>query len=408
MDNTKTNGRTHRPVAHWIIHLGLAALFLALGIGFAVYLLKTPLRAKRQAVEKVAQRVAVYEVRRGPTSVRIDLMGLVKPSREITLMPEVSGVIEEVCPEWMPGGFVRKGQTLVRIDPRDYQVAVKLRQSELAAAQLALTLEQAAQKVARSEYELLGDIVDSHERSLVLREPHLQKAQEAVAGAQAALEKALLDVQRCQLSAPFDAVIGNKFADVGARVSAGMALATLMATDLFWVEAQVPVDQVPWIEISPDRANASIASIFLGEQYLCEGWVSSLQGQLEPSGRMAQILISVPDPLGLNRSLPVPLFAGSYVRVVVEGKRLENVVELPRALLRQGQAVWIADPQNILRIIPVRVVVGLRQIVYIDQGLEDGQRVIATFLPTAVEGMPITIVDYLDWQRANALGDQLR
>lgn len=394
-DKTATGTLRRSPAQKWL-HWILAGVFLLAGAGYAYYLLKTPPRAARQKPEKVPQRVSVLVVRRQPVFARVEAMGTVKPSREITLSPEVAGLVVEVCRDWAPGGRVQKGQMLVRIDPRDYQAALRLRESELAAAEFALTLEQAAQKVAQTEYQLLGGIVDPQERSLVLRQPHLQKAQESVDAARAALEKAQLDVQRCQIVAPFDAVIISKSVDVGSRVSPGSPLAALMATDIFWVEAQIPVEQLQWLNIDTAPENASGADILLNDRLICKGWVSRLLGQLEPAGRMAQILISVADPLGFEKSRSSPLLVGSYVRAVIEGKAIDNAVALPRRYLRENNTVWIADQDNILRIRPVKIALSLRDVVYIEDGLSDGQRVVRTFLPAPVDGMDIAIAEQVD------------
>lgn len=67
--------------------------------------------------------------------------------------------------------------------------------------------------------EGLGDLIKDHDRELVLREPHLQEAQQTLAAAEAALAKARLDVERCKIRMPFNAVIKIKYADIGARAS---------------------------------------------------------------------------------------------------------------------------------------------------------------------------------------------
>ena len=72
--------------------------------------------------------------------------------------------------------------------------------------------EEADAAVARREWEQLGEGPGS---PLVLREPHIAEAQAAVTAAEAALEKARLDLERTEVRAPFAGRVRHKNIDVG-------------------------------------------------------------------------------------------------------------------------------------------------------------------------------------------------
>ena len=55
----------------------------------------------------------------------VDSQGTVKPRTETTLVSEVSGKIVYVDPEFVAGGFFRKGEVLLQIDPSDYEAGLK-------------------------------------------------------------------------------------------------------------------------------------------------------------------------------------------------------------------------------------------------------------------------------------------
>ena len=353
--------------------------------------------AQRRPADRQARLVTAEPVRIETRAAVVHAMGTVRPATEITLTPEVTGLVTFMDAGVLPGGEVKAGQVLYRIDSRDYEAVVQQRQSEVARAALRLRLEQASQTVARQEYELLGDLIDDQDRDLVLRKPQLQEAQEALDAARAALEKANLDVERCTIRAPFNAVIKVKFADVGARVSATVPLAVLMGTDEYWVETLMPMDQLRWIEF-PDGSGRHGSAVRVSNPSAWQagqfrlGHVLRLLGQLEEAGRMAQLIVSVPDPLGLagDSALP-PLLVGGYVRVQIEGVAIPDVAVLPRAFLRDGDRVWVMSAQDKLEIRPAEIIFRGRETVYVSRGLLDGERVVTSDLPAPVEGMPLRL-----------------
>jgi RND family efflux transporter MFP subunit len=325
-------------------------------------------------------------------------MGKVVPAKQITLSPEVAGRVVFVSPLVIPGGIIHEGQTLIRIDVRDYETVVKQRQSEVARARLNLKMEQGNQLVAQQEYTMLNDIIQDQDQELILRKPHLQEAQAALEAAEAALASAQLDVARCTVNAPFNAVIQDKFVDVGAQVTMASPLLKIMGTDEYWVEALVRVDQLGWITIPQNnRQPGSDTKIFNSTAWESdiyrEGTVIRLLGQLEEQGRLAQLLVSVKDPLALesdSQGLP-PVLVDSYVRVEIEGKTLPTVFPVNRDYLHDGDNVWIMDEQDRLKILAVNVVFRDKDTVYLSNGLHAGDRIVTTDISAPVDGMPLRL-----------------
>ena len=380
-----------------VYKLILPVLIVAGAMGFYKYQMDTRPEAQRRLADRQARLVTVDSVHRQTRPAVVHAMGTVKPATEVALTAEVTGIVTDMDPAVVPGGLVKQGQILYRIDSRDYETIVQQRQSDLARAELALRLEQANQTVARQEFELLGEMIEEQERELVLREPHLAEARRALEAAKAALAKAELDVRRCTVRAPFNAVIKAKHADVGARVSPTTPLAVLTGTDEYWVELLVPIEQLRWIQF-PDRGESDgspvriyNSSIWREGQYR-QGRVLRLMGQLEEAGRMARMIVSVPDPLGLRTEQDAPLLLiGSYVRAEIQGREIPDVIVLPREYLRDGEFVWVMNEQGAMEIRRVEIVYRGREAVYVTSGLSDGDRVVSSDLSAPVEGMPLRV-----------------
>jgi RND family efflux transporter MFP subunit len=284
---------------------------------------------------------------------------------------------------------------MLRLDPRDHELAVRQRESALARARAALQLEQGNQSIARQEFEVLGESIRDEDRDLVLRKPQLDSALAEVAAAEAALGEARLALARATLRAPFDALVRTRSVELGARVAPGTPVAILVDTSAYWVELSLPVSQLRFVSLPAAGAPGSPVKVFdpsaWGPGASRAGRVIRLLGDIEPEGRMARVLVEIPDPLALrpeNAGKPA-LLVGSYVRGEIEGTALEGVVSLDRALLRDGDRVWVMNAKGELEIRPVEVAFRGSEHVLVSSGLAPGERIVVSELSAPVEGMPL-------------------
>ena len=373
--------------------LPAAVVVCAVLVGYIT--MKSGPTARRTPPARTAKLVEVAPIRIADAPTTVEVMGTVLPAREITLTPRVSGEVVEASPEYQPGGVFHAGDLVVRIDPADYQLIVRQRESALAKAEGAYRLEMGLQAVALRDYEFLNETVTQENRDLVLRKPQLQSAEASVTSAQAALEDAQLDLTRTRVRAPFNALLRERYANVGGQVSAASPLGTLVGMDTFWVEASVPVDQLRWIEIPATAVEkGATARVYSetawGEAAYRSGEVIRMRAGLEPQGRMARLLIAVPDPLALhpdNEGQP-RMILSSYVRVEIEGKRLAGVATIPRSALRDGDHVYVMDRNDRLEIRRIEVVFRGAEAV-LARGVLEGERLVTTDLSAPVPGMPL-------------------
>jgi RND family efflux transporter MFP subunit len=376
--------------------LPLAVLFA--GGKATLHLVETAPKAERRSSStRNARLVEVRPAIVSSESTLVQANGTVKPARMIQLQPRVSGEVIEVSNELIPGGLFREEDLILRIDPTDYELIVRQRAGELANAESTYQLELGNQSIAQREYELLGESILEEDRDLVLRQPQLRTVEAAIDIAKAVLEKAKIDLERTTIRAPFNAMVESYDIDLGAQVATSTSLATLVGTDEYWIELSVPVDDLKWIRI-PRAANDGLGSLVRlyneaawGPGVYRTGRVTRLAGSLEVEARMARLIVSVPDPLGLEMEhAGAPrLLINAYVNVEIEGRVLENVISVPRRLLRDGDTVWILNDENRLDIRPVTVVFRGRNGILLSGGIAKGERIVITDLAAPVAGMPL-------------------
>jgi RND family efflux transporter MFP subunit len=388
-----------REIVGGAIKLVLALTIIGGAIVLYRYQIKTSPRAGRKKPPAQAKLVQVIPIRKDDCLTTVIADGIVMPAQEVSLRPQVTGQIVELSADVVPGGIIKAGQNLMQIDHRDYEILVQQRQYDVARAEKDLKVEQGNQAVAQQEYELLGEVISKEDRELVLREPQLVSAEAAVASAKAALKKAELDLARCDIKAPFNAIIKEKLIDLGATVSLSTNLVTLIGTDEAWIEVKVWADKLKWLTI-PRKNGDSGSSVKIyntlawGKNRFRTGRVLCLAGELETQGRLTRLLVGVDDPFCLkpeNHNLP-QLLMSSYISAEIQGRTLNSGFPIQVPHLREnGTAVWIMDDAGRLEVRPVQITFRGPERVYVTEGLKENEQLVVTDIAAPVPGMPLKV-----------------
>lgn len=389
--------KTKRPVAV-ILQIFLSVLILGGGVVLAGYYLKTGPEAKPKKRIPSPPLVQVESVHYGTHQLTVNGMGTVLAAREINLTPGVSGEIIEMSDNMVPGGFFLENETLVTIDPIDYQLAITQLQSEVVKAQNDLDLEIGNQLVAQKEFEILDQTVTNTEKNLMLRTPQLAIKKAALQGVKATLAQAELNLKRTRVDAPFNGIVLSRSVNLGTRISESTILAELVGTDEFWLKLAIPTHQLKWIIFPEGNKPGSQVRVFLQDKKTDDsfriGRVIRLAADVEDKGRMAAVYVAIEDPLCLlpKNIKKQKLLLGSFVLAEIEGVELASVIPISRDHLRENDRIWILKEDNTLEIRNIDIVAKTNDQVLIGSGLEDGERLIVSGLSSPVAGSPVQLV----------------
>ena len=381
-----------------LLRLLLPVIVIIISASVAVWMMQSGPKAKPRAKTRNAVLVDVRPIELGPHTTTVSIMGTVKPQHEVALKPRVSGEIITVADNLIPGGRFNKGEELLAIDPSDYQLVVRQLASEVARVESDMQVELGRQRVAQKEFELLGESVSEVEKTLMLREPQLENNRALLEGTRARLEQAQLDLKRTSVRSPFNAVVMSREVNLGTRVSPSTTLATLVGSDSYWVEAPIPASQLQWISISQEDSDSGSPvhiydSVAWGPNRFRSGRLVGLTAMVEENGRMATLLAEIADPLSLQptSSEQPKLLLGSYVRVEIEGKLLAKAAEIERDLIHNGEQLWIMDEEGRLDIRTVEIAFRGQDQVLVSGGVNHGEKLITTNLPSPVQGMTLRL-----------------
>ncbi len=383
-----------------VISMKVLAVLIVLAAGVAVAGMLIGSRPRPKIIPKkaLATLVEVMEAKAERQQIEVQVLGTVIPAQRLELTAEAAGRIIEMNPQLVPGGIIKKGEVIARIDDRDYKTALKQREAQVEDVRFNLKLEEGNQAVAKREWQMFdhNDASDAN-RSLALREPHLARLRASLESAESALAQARLNVERTVVRAPFNCLVLEEFLEAGQVVSQQTRLATLVGTDAFWVQVNMPVSYLSHIEL-PDVHGENGA----GVKIICQagtdktvernGQVIRLLGSVETAGKMARLLIEVKDPLGLiseAKDRELPLLLNAFVKVEIEGNEMEKVFVLPRTTLHEGNRVWIMNDKSQLEIREVKIVWSREGDVLVRNGFAPGERIITSRIAAPVPGMAL-------------------
>lgn len=373
---------------------GLICVAILAGTWFAIKWINEtePVAQKVNTTRKSSALVDTIVVNYGTYSPGLSVLGTVRAAQQINLQSRVSGQVIELSPKFVPGGMVKKGDMLLKIDPADFENAVSISQSELEQACARMEIEEARQRLAKKELELLQGSIDGANRGLVMREPQIASMKAEVSAAEAAVDRAKLNLKRAEILAPFDAQILRRSVNVGSQVATSSDLGQLIGLDEYWVMASVPIRSLRWVQFPEEDDENSVGSKVIirnsdawGEDATRGGKVTRLIGALDEQTRLARVLIVVDDPLGRKNNAP-PLILDSLLETEIEGKPMERVVRLERDYIRDEETVWVRKDGK-LDIRNVQIEFRDGEYAYISSGLDDGDEVVISTLATPAKGI---------------------
>lgn len=398
-ESTGTNGPRRAPRPARIL-LGGLKVVLPLAVAAAALvtyrsMMATAPQATRNPPQRQARLVEVVPAKLFRDRIRINARGVVKPAFDVTLSPQVAGEVIELSEDLVPGGRFSEGDVLLRLDPRDYNYAVQERESEVTRARAGLTLEEGNQDVALREYELLGQELSDADKVLVFRQPQLETARGDLAAAEAMLRDARLDLERTSVVAPFDALVTTEYVDLGSSLSTQSTIARLVGTDTFWVELHIAQADLRWVILPTETTEGSQVTLrypgVWAHNEFRTGRVIRLLPELSEKGSMARLLMAVDDPLALkpeNSDLP-PLLIGQSLASEVTGKTIDGAIRVAREFVRDGDRIWIMNEAGKLEIRALEILYREKDFFITTSGVEEGERIVATDMATATEGMPL-------------------
>lgn len=377
---------------------------LVLAVLVARHMISNPVEPPRRPAPRNVVTVEGRTLHPQDYQVIVRTQGNVEPHTETRLIPQVAGYLVQVAPSFRDGGFFRKGDLLVEIDPSDYRTALVDAESALAQAEAALETEKARSAQARENWDNLN--IDADPNPLALRKPQLAQAEAAVASAAARVEKARRDLERTRITAPYDGRIRGKGADVGQYVTPGTVIASIFAVDYVEVRLPVPPSDAVFIDLPEQVVGQSSIQgpqpkvhfrVYYGDQFEeWDGRITRTEGVMDVRSRQIMTVAQIDSPYSPDSPDKSPLKIGQFMAADILGRELQDVFVLPRSSVRDDDHIYIIRDGKTLQRMDIDIIWGdaVRDEVVVQGNLRAGDVLCITPVPFAVNGMEVSpIID---------------
>jgi membrane fusion protein, multidrug efflux system len=296
----------------------------------------------------VSLPVVAEDVTDGDLILSVNTTGQVRSDAEARIRTEVAGRVDKVLIR--PGDRVRKGQPLVQLDPRSFDLDMK-------DAEVAVKVSEAAYGDLYRPDSAITGVMPPQNRldAFVIRS--------GLAAARLRLERAKLDRLRSEIVAPFDGVVDRVTAVPGDLVSGGAEVASIVDLRNLRIEAAVLEHDLPLIKIGGTAVITSAAAA--GEAF--NGRVVAVLPLVDSTTRAGRVFVRT---TGTGALRP-----GMYADVRLEAQRLPNRRLVPtRAIIQR-------DGRDLVFVIKG----GRAQWTYIQAGRSNGRQ--TEVLPDSASGL---------------------
>lgn len=331
-----------------VANLLFAPIILIAAIAFIVMLVKMKKKPPVRIPSTAVPSVEVMESSPADAVPTVSTYGNVRSYYETNIASQVGGRIEAISPDFDTGRAVKEGDVLARIEEADFKTIMAERESALSAVKQTLADEETRTRIALEDWLASGRRLDQAP-DFTLRKPQLAAAKASATAAEAAVDKALLDLERTSIRAPFDAIVQTRTASPGNVVSAGATLGTLISRGKAEVRLPLTPDQVArlnlplaFVEVTNAPVHATLRSPSRpGAQW--DALIQRTEASVDAQNQVLYVIAEISNPFETGESfLPV----GAFVTAELAGKSLKDVHRLPDAALIDDAYVWVVDSSN--------------------------------------------------------------
>lgn len=376
--------------------LVLLPLFLLAGaVAIAAMLMLTPRELEQAEIETPSFLVGIETAHRTPVTFVVHSQGTVSPRTATTLVSEVTGQIVEVSPNFVKGGFFEKDDVLIRIDDRNYNTAVKSARASVARAITRVETENAMSGYALDDWQKLKELNDAipNPSELTLRKPQLTEVLAELEFAEATLEKALEDLRRTVIKAPYDGMLTEKRVDIGQFVSAGTQLASSFAVDFAEIRLPLPLEDLEFLDL-PTASSKNTVPVTLradigGRQGEWDAEIVRTEGVIDTKTQVIHAVAKIEDPYDLKNGGENMLRLGTFVKASIEGVDAGQLFVIPRHALYRGTTLWVVREDHTIEPREVAIVRSDEQYSYISNGIYDGEMYCVTPIDQPLPGMKV-------------------
>jgi len=323
-------------------------------------------------------------------------LGSVTAFNTVSLKSRVDGQLVKV--NFKEGQFVNKGDLLVVIDSRPYEV-------QLASAQAQLFKDQAALRDAQLNYQRYKDLLQNSgamsQQQVDTQKATADTAEGAVRADEAAINNAKLQIDYCHITAPVSGRIGLRLVDQGNIVHASDQNAMLVITQLQPISVifTLPQDQLPEVAKRMRQGSMPVDAYDRDNKTkIASGTLLTIDNQIDQTTGTYKLKAVFDNKEGV-------LFPNQFVNVRLLINVLKDSTIVPSVAVQrgpQGAFVYVVKADKKAEARPVTVALTQANQSVIGSGIEAGETVVIDGQDKLANGMQVELPRAKDTNAAPA------
>ena len=282
--------------------------------------------AKKPVAPPPATPVTAVAAKLANVPVYIDALGTVTPTRTITVVTQVNGILNTV--NFKEGQRVKAGQVIATIDSRALE-------AQLLQAQGTLSHDQAALANARLDlirFQQLIKVGSITQQTLDTQVATVQEDEGTVKSDAGNVKNLQVQVSYCTITSPVDGVVGLRLVDPGNYVTTAATTGVAVITQLSpaTVVYAVPEDYLGQIHQAMARGAVPVTAFDRDKKnLLATGTLLALDNQVDTA--TGTVKVKATFPTGADT-----LFPNQFVNARMQADTLNQVPVVPTAAIQHG------------------------------------------------------------------------
>ncbi len=310
--------------------------------------------AKRGAASPAARRegggaipVTVAPVLQKTTAIEVTRFGTVEPYAVVDVRAQITGILTEV--HFVEGQQVKKGDTLLSIDPRQPTAAMRAAKANLEGHQA--QLRNVETEAGRKRQLLEKGFIAQDELDQITTSVDILRA--SVSADLAAVENASLQLDYCTIRSPIDGRTGSLHLHQGNLVKSNdVSVVTVMQTEPIYVSFWVPEELLPPVRKGMAKGDLDVRVTLAGDDGgPMHGVLSLIENTADVSNHTIRLRATLANK---DRRL----WPGQYVDTVLTISEEPNSLVVPSVAVQTGQTsqfVYVVKPDQTVEARPVTV-----------------------------------------------------
>ena len=365
---------------------------------FVILMATKPETKPVEATQRVWS-VKSQTVSRGSVRPRVEAFGELASRREVNLRVLVAGEVISTSDKFEEGARVEAGEELLRLDPFNYDNALNDARAQLRGGKALLDERQASLELAKVEFQRAetlfqkGNVaqkyVDDRSLDLTIAKSRFTQQDAAVDRLKVQVLRAERDLSNSVLRAPFAGHLSGLNARKGRLVGLNDQVATLSDAESYEVRFNLSDAQYGrFLETGTELVGQLVDVI-----WSVGGREVKLQARLSQVGaRISQDTRGVDAFAHIEGDIPASLRSGAFVRVIVTGSEVDNVVAVKRDAFYGSNMLYVIEDGKLVQR-EVEIVGETDTTKIVGSGLVDGEQVLLTRFNEAAPEVAVKVLN---------------